>query len=51
MNYDLDNLFDILKEDKQDEELQENLNTDRGYHSNNEECDSCNSKNLITDNG
>ena len=51
MNYDLDNLFDILKEDKQDEELQENLKTACGSDSNNEECDSCNSKNLITDNG
>ena len=52
MNFDLDNLFDILKEDKKTKEnIEELSNNNEEKEDNKDFCDSCNSKNLITDNG
>ena len=52
MNLDLDNLFDILKENREDNEkkIDSNLKDKKDNH-NRDKCDSCFSSNLITDNG
>ena len=49
MNFELDNLFDILKEERQDEE--EKIDINLKDKKDKDKCDSCDSINLITDNG
>ena len=49
MNYDLENLFDILK-DEREEKVEENLK-EKNTINDKDICDSCDSRNLITDNG
>jgi transcription initiation factor TFIIB len=49
MSYDLENLFNILK-DKRQENIEENLKEGH-IITDNDKCDSCDSKKLVTDNG